>query len=292
MSLHWVWIVVVVVLGSEWLGRWWVRRAWRRKQQALLARAPAARSELVSEGEGHEPAQPLQDPDDLPAPVARYLRMAQPEGREVRVLRMKQEGRLRKDPSSTRWMDFTAEQVVVPGAPGFVWNARVALGHGVHLRVLDSYVDGLGGGQVSLLSQLPLGREQRGPELTEGALHRYLAEGPWYPSALRPGAALRWNAIDDSRALATLEDRQTTVSLEFWFGDSGLVEGIYTPGRQARRGQGFEKLAWEGHFQDYEERQGLLIPMAAEVGWYLDGQWKRVWEGRITAVEFRFAEDG
>ena len=48
---------------------------------------------------------------------------------------------------------------------------------------------------------------------------------------LLPSAALRWSAIDENTALATVTDNGVTVSLEFRFDDAGEVAGIYTPAR-------------------------------------------------------------
>jgi hypothetical protein len=34
-----------------------------------------------------------------------------------------------------------ANQIVVPGAPGFIWNVKIAMPLATHVRVLDSYYD-------------------------------------------------------------------------------------------------------------------------------------------------------
>lgn len=49
--------------------------------------------------------------------------------------------------------------------------------------------------------------------LSRGALQRYLAEAVWFPTALLPREGLKWTAVDDSTALATLTDSGITVSL-------------------------------------------------------------------------------
>ena len=73
------------------------------------------------------PASIQEDLDSLPAPVARYLRWALPEPLSLRYVRIQQIGTLRTDVQTDRWMDFTAEHIAAPAAPGFVWNARVAI---------------------------------------------------------------------------------------------------------------------------------------------------------------------
>jgi hypothetical protein len=106
-----------------------------------------------------------------------------------------------------------------------------------------------------------------------------------YPTALLPGATLQWSAIDSGRALATLTDHGTTVSLEFRFAETGEVTGIFTPARWGRFEAGYEQRPWEGLFRAYEERNGLRVPVEGEVGWYVDGVWQSVWKGRVLGFE-------
>lgn len=222
-----------------------------------------------------------------PAPVERYLRWALPEGAELTTVRLEQEGSLRTDVQSRRWMPFTAIHVVTASTPGFFWNARVAVAPLIHVRVFDTLVEGIGSGQVNVLSAIPASKDQGTPEMNSGSLHRYLAEAPWYPTALRPSDGLTWTAIDATRAVATLRDHGISVSLEFRFDESGAIAAIYTPGRWGRFANGYRQLPWEGHFRDYVRQQGIAIPTNADVGWYVDGTWQPVWRGHVRGFELR-----
>jgi hypothetical protein len=225
-----------------------------------------------------------------PAPVARYLRHVLREGqRPIRVARLRQAGELRTGLDSEDWLPFTARHVVAPPATGFVWDARIDLGWRLLLSVRDAYVDGRGSGQASLLSVLPLDRESGRTEMDAGALHRYLAEAVWYPTALLPSDALRWTAMDATRARATLTHAGTTVSLDFWFNDDGEVAGIHTPGRWGRFDEGFRQAPWEGHFRAYVERDGMRVPSEGEVGWYAGTEWECVWRGRVLEARYDLA---
>jgi len=150
--------------------------------------------------------------------------------------------------------------------PGFVWDARVSLASLLSLRVRDSYVEGEGSGRITLLGFIPAGADNGGDELNSGALHRFLAEAVWYPTVLLPGPSLTWTAIDSTRSLATLTDAGITVSLEFRFNQSGEVTGIYSPGRWGRFHGKYRQVPWEGHFEDYRQQNGLLVPSRGEVG--------------------------
>jgi hypothetical protein len=229
--------------------------------------------------------------EELPAPVARYLKHVLREGQPlIHVAHFGQVGKLRTDPGSTRWLPFEARQVVVPSSPGFIWDARVSLLPMLHVRVRYAYVRWTGSGKVSLLSALTVAADSGRHELNSGALHRYLAEAVWYPTALLPGAALKWSPIDDTKALATLIDRNVAVSLQFWFNDRGEVTGVYSPSRWGKFGSDYRQTPWEGHFNNYREQDGMLVPSEGEVGWYSAGEWEGVWEAKIAEASYTFAE--
>jgi hypothetical protein len=182
-------------------------------------------------------------------------------------------------------MNFKAEHVTAPAAAAFLWNARVSVAPALHVRVRDALVAGNGSGEVSLLSTVTVASHSGTPEMNSGALHRFLAEAVWYPSALLPGPHLRWSPMDDRRAVATLTDHGISVSLEFRFADTGEVTGIYTPARWGRFGKSFEQVPWQGHFGEYTKRNGIFVPLHGDVGWYVAGEWRTVWKGTITSHE-------
>ena len=129
-----------------------------------------------------------------------------------------------------------------------------------------------------------------GPEVNSGSLHRFLAEAVWYPVALLPSPTLQWSPIDSTRALATLTDHGLSVSLEFRFGETGEVTGIYTPARWGTFGGAYEQRPWEGHFRNYEQRSGFWVPTQGDVGWYAGGEWRPVWEGTMLEFDVRTSQ--
>lgn len=72
----------------------------------------------------------------------------------------------------------------------------------VHVRIRDTYADGVGTGRVQVLSAMTLACDSYRPELNSASVHRYLAEAVWYPTALLPCAGVPWRAIDDPTAQA------------------------------------------------------------------------------------------
>ena len=228
--------------------------------------------------------------DQLPVPVARYFRRVLRDGQPfIRLARFSQAGELRVNEKSDRWAPFEANQVVTSQLPGFVWDARIRMAPLMHVRVRDAYFAGRGSGRVALLSAVTMAQEQGRAELNSGALHRYLAEAVWYPTALLPSAGVRWRPIDKNRAVATLTDSGIAVSLEFRFNDAGEATGIYTPGRWGRFDGKYALTPWEGRFRHYEERGGMRVPTEGEVGWHLPIGWSSVWKGKIASIKYEFA---
>ena len=268
---------LLTALGSAfWIGS-------RRQHLALTAQMAT-----LMRAARDAPERSIEDLDALPLPVARYLRWALPDGASMRLVRLEQRGTLRTDTGSARWMPFEAEHLVAPGGTGFVWNARVAIARLLHVSVRDAYIEGEGSGHVSLLSAFGISTASGTPEMNAGALHRFLAEAVWYPVALLPGPTLQWSPIDSNRALATLTDHGTSVSLEFRFADTGEVTGIYTPARWGTFAGGYAERPWEGHFRNYERRSGLRVPTEADVGWYVGDEWHAVWKGTILAFDIPY----
>lgn len=196
-------------------------------------------------------------------------------------------------------MTFTASQTVLPAGIGFLWNARVTVAPGVHVQVLDALVDCHGTGRVCVLSAITLASDGNTLEINSGALHRFLAEVVWYPTALLPSKNLLWNPVDSNTAIATLTAGGVTVSLEFRFNAEGEIVGIYSPGRWGKFGGSNVQKPWEGHFRDYVTIQCSRVPKHGEVGWYDEGVWQRVWKvpfwtrrASLTGEEYPLAKPG
>lgn len=72
---------------------------------------------------------------------------------------------------------------------------------------------------------------QGSDELARGEFMRWFAEAPWYPTALLPSQGVRWQAVDDTSAQATLVDGPLTVTLLFRFNAEGLIASFRAEAR-------------------------------------------------------------
>jgi hypothetical protein len=278
-------IAVLLVASSMLLAR------RRRSEEAKAAQIRHSIVRSINLGAvAHHGGNSKVDPT-LPLTVARYFHhVLAPESSPIRIAYLRNQGHLRVATNSHRWFAFHGKQVVAPEARSFLWDARVSMPLRSHLRVLDSYRGGIGEGRVSMLSAIAIASEHGRPELNSGALHRYLAEAVWYPTALLPEAGVRWEELDERTAIARLRDHGTSVSLEFRFNAAGEVISIYTPGRWGRFEGRYRQVAWEGRFKNYEKRQGFRVPSYGEVGWYVDSIWQPVWKGALVAAKYAVSQ--
>jgi hypothetical protein len=223
----------------------------------------------------------------LPEPVARYFSFALTPGQPLlRSARVEQGGELRLGGFEAPWRSFTAVQHFSVDPPGFVWNASLRMAPFISVRVRDSYLDGVGSIHGRVAALIPVVDQSGGPELAAGSLHRYLAEAPWCPTALLPRPGLTWEAIDSTRACATLTDQRTTVSLEFHFASNGAIQRSYTPARYREVGGDYVLTPWGTSYRSYRPTNGMQVPLEGEVEWILPEGRLAVWRGRIRDIEY------
>lgn len=187
-----------------------------------------------------------------------------------------------------QWRPLTATQFVRADGPGFVWDARITMAPFVSAFVRDSYVAGHGAMQADLAAVVPMVAQHGRSELDAGALHRYLAELVWMPSALMPGLAVHWTGIDDHSARVTLVDGTTTVSLDFRFDDEGDVVEIFTAERFAEHDGTYRRQPWRVRCGGHRAFEGVRVPSRCEVAWMTPEGPAPYWRGSIVSAHYTF----
>jgi Family of unknown function (DUF6544) len=222
----------------------------------------------------------------IPQPVARFLRFALQEGQPfARRGTLSQRGVVRSG-ASAPWHPFRASQVFTTSPRGFVRDARIHMAPLVNVRVRDSYVRGRAAMLGRVASVVPVVSRGDTPELASATLHRWLAEAPWYPTALLPSEGVTWSAIDEDSARATITDGGITVSLDFSFGDDGRIERAYTPARYRDVDGAGMPTPWACHYRHYESVAGVRVPMAASASWMLPDGELTYWRCRVIDLSY------
>ena len=112
--------------------------------------------------------------------------------------------RRRASSSSTRRRSagrpFTADQLVTVRPPGFDWDARIRMLPGLSVFVRDAYREGAGLLRAEAAGLVTVADLPPSPDLARGELLRWLAEAPWFPTALLPSQGVRWEALAEDRA--------------------------------------------------------------------------------------------
>ena len=212
----------------------------------------------------------LHELEGLPAPVQRYFRAVLTDGQPIiAAATINMTGSMNLSATAEQWKPFTSLQRVVTRRPGFLWDARVEMFPGVPTCVVDSYIAGHGRLIAKVFGLFTVANVQGEGEIARGEFMRYFAESPWYPTALLPSQGVRWEAMDDTSARATVVDGRITLSLLFRFNDAGLITTVRAESRGASVGKDgvMVMLPWDCGLSDYQPQDGMLIPMAGEAAW-------------------------
>ena len=274
-------LTVAAAFGAAAYGSW----RWQKDSAALRARLEAARiapspsrySELELDG--------------LPAPVQRFFHAVLKDGQPiVTAASLTHTGSMNMSATGEQWKPFTSRQRVITQRPGFDWDARIMMLPGVPAYVHDAYAQGEGLLRGALFGLIPVVNIAGTPEIARGELLRFFAEMAWYPTALLPSQGVRWEAVDDSSALATLADGAVVVTLLFRFNANGLIDTARAEARDRVVDGKTLSAPWLGRFWNYAERGGMRVPLDGEVAWMLPEGEKTYWRGTTTALSYEFAK--
>ncbi|HSJ63495.1 MAG TPA: DUF6544 family protein [Gemmatimonadaceae bacterium] len=258
---------------------------WDRETRDLRARLDAAR----------EPVQPrtvdFRELAALPEVVQRYFRSVLVDGQPmIGGARVSHRGAFRMGESTERWRPFTSDQRVVTRRPGFDWNARISMLPGLTVRVHDAYIAGEGILHAAIAGAFTVADLRGTREIAEGELMRFIAEAAWYPTALLPSQGAQWEAVDAQSARVTVADGPLSLTMTVQFDDEGLIRSVGAATRGRTVGDRVIPTPWEGRFWTYERRGGMLVPLDGEVAWLLPEGEQPYWRGRITELQYEFAE--
>jgi hypothetical protein len=226
--------------------------------------------------------------DDLPEPVRRYLHYAiSAQAPAIQTTRLKHDGFFRTKPNQ-KWLAIRGEEYFTVAVPGFVWNATVWPAPLVWIQARDLLQSGQGNMLVKINSAITIA-DAKGPELDQGASLRWLSEAIWFPYAF-VGNQLRWEAIDDHSARATLIQPGLPVAATFEIDNQGQLTKMWSD-RYRDLGKGQSVLTpWVAECSEYRTFGGLRVPTAVDVAWEIDQQRFSYARFRITTLEYNVAE--
>ena len=225
---------------------------------------------------------------DLPVVVKKWMHHSAVIGKQaIHTVRLKQKGMMRSKPGG-KWMDFTAIQYFNVDEPAFNWQVRANVMPLVFMNGRDRYENGRGEMLIKLLSVKNVVDSKGSSEMDQASMLRYLAEICWFPSAAL-SKYIKWQAVDDSSAMATMSYSNMSVSGIFFFNQHGDVSGFEAMRCGEFNGKrSLEK--WHISSIDYALFEGIRIPQKSEVTWKLkdgDFTWLKL---ELETVEYNNPE--
>lgn len=224
----------------------------------------------------------------LPDPVKRYLVYAGVVGKPiVQTVRLKQEGRIRKD-AKQPWMNFDAKQYYSVNPPSFVWIAYMRIFGLPMVRVRDLYMESRGSILVKVLSLFTVANS-KGNKMDQGAMMRYLNEMMWFPSAFL-GKNISFESIDAYSVRVTLKDLDKKVTATMYFDEEGKLINFVAPRYRDMGNNKFELENWSTPIREYGEFEGLRLPLKGSGVWNLkEGDLEYI---DVTVTDLKYNPDG
>ncbi|MDD5324799.1 MAG: hypothetical protein PHR71_05765 [Polaromonas sp.] len=286
-----LWLVLVLcllALAAGGLSAYGSKR-WTDTTRALTSRLEAARIDETAQSPSLARFD-SRELEGLPAPVQRYFRAVLKDGQPViAAVTLELAGTFNLSATGEQWKPFTSRQRAVIRRPGFLWDAQVSMLPGLAVRVVDSYIAGKGLLHAAVLGLFTVADLSGGGEIARGEFMRFFAEAAWYPTALLPSQGVRWEAVDDRSANATLVDSPLTLTLLFRFNDAGLIDSVRAEARGAMVGKEMVMLPWEGRWSNYQARDGMTVPFTGEVAWLRPEGRKPYFRGTVTSLTYEFS---
>ena len=280
MWIKWIAIIGVLIIVSFGIAAIYGSYRWESDTDRLRAKLTNGRRTIKPK------IYDQKEIEGLPEPVQRFFRTVIKDGQAiVAAVKLSQQGLFNMSETENKWSPFTATQFVITQRLGFDWDARIQMAPGVNAFVHDTYLLGEGSLHASLLGLFTVAKTPSTPEANQGELLRFFAEAPWYPTALLPSQGVRWEAINDTSARATLTDGATTVSVVFQFNAEGTIDTFRT---EARYRDKLTAMPWGGRFGEYSVCNGMLIPLEGEVGWEYPEGTRLYFKGRTTEISYEF----
>ncbi len=221
------------------------------------------------------------DLERLPDPVARWLRWAQVVDEPVpATVRLEQEGEFRTG-EGRDWAPFDADQYFTTDPPGFLWRVDLRFAPLVSVVGRDRWAGGDASMKMRLLGAIPV-VDAAGSDLAQGAMLRWVGEIIWFPQAAL-SYRIRWEAVDESSARATITAGGQTATATFVFDAEGRPLRVsaerFNDTKQAR-------LPWAAVNERFGEFHGVRVPVAGSASWaYESGDFEYI-RWRVTRLDF------
>ncbi len=212
--------------------------------------------------------------EGLPEPVQHYFKHVLKEGQPyISYTRLKHDGKF-KTGLKKGWVNIEGEQYFTTEKPGFIWKGTT-----LAFVARDMYLADEGRLIVTILSTINVVDVHGKQQYDESELLRWLSESIWFPTNLLPSEKLQWTAIDISSAKLTFHYNGLSLFYIVTFNNTGEIIQMETKRYMDER----RLETWIIKPGKYEDKNGVIIPIEAEVFW-------RLKEGDFSYAKFNVKE--
>lgn len=226
------------------------------------------------------------DIETLPFPVQRYFKHCNYIGKKKMInAKLELDNVLFKRALNSKWMKLDCYQYNSVSEPTrFVYLKNNILGI-FPFEARDKCQGGRGNMLIKLLKLFTVA-DAKGIEMDKSALVTVLSETLIIPN-YAVQTYIKWDAIDDNSAKATLTFKNIQVSGTFRFNEKGEMISFYTEDRYFAEKNGiFKKIPWSIVVDAYGEKDGVKFPSKIKAIWHLkDGDFE-YFKGEITNIEY------
>ena len=248
-------VIIILIASAITIGNFTFNKKVKDEVEELFKKSKETKTEVVTE----------EDIKSLPEPVQRYLRYTQMIGKEkIKTVRLKQGGYFRMK-ENQKWMPINAEQYFNVDSVEFIWVAKAKFAPLLSIHAKDEFIDGKGN-LVVILGLIKV-VDAKGYKVDHGEILRFLAECIWFPSAFL-NEYIKWDAIDNNSAKATISYKRVSASAIFHFNEKGEVTKI-TAKRYREVDSKFVLEDWEGQIMEYKMFNGIIVPSKVNIIWKL-----------------------
>ena len=203
----------------------------------------------------------------LPQPAQRYLNYTGVVGQPwINTVRVKYTGIFRLA-ADKPWTPIKAEQVYTTNPPRFQWKARLKMAGLWIFSGSDTYKGGHGHmfGKVAGLYTI---FDERGAELDQGTMVRYLNEMMWFPIALL-GDSVTWQVVDDRSFGVTFTDCGKSVTACFIIDELGRLTNFIAKRWYRENKDPYTLETWATPMMEWGKLAGLNLPIRTQAVWKL-----------------------
>ncbi|WP_194778319.1 DUF6544 family protein [Pararhodonellum marinum] len=226
------------------------------------------------------------DIKELPQPVRNWLQQSGVIGRPyISVGKVIQKAEMKLKPEQDKWFKAEAVQYSTIDVPAFIWTVDVKMNGLLSFQGRDKFENGKGEMLIKLNSLFNVVNE-KGFQMNESTMQRYLGEMVWFPSlALSP--YITWQEVTETSATATMEYKGTKGSGTFYFnadGDFVRFSALRYKGNEANA----TRNEWVLLVENYKTFDGIRIPSLMTATWKLEeGDWTWL---KLEIIDLKFNE--